>query len=66
VARIVSCWSKVWLNDLPLTFNDHISGLDGDLDSLGDFEQFLGMAARNCQLWPAFDSCACVSERGLW
>jgi hypothetical protein len=27
-----------------LTLNDDIPGLDGDLDPLGDFEQFLGVA----------------------
>jgi len=29
---------------LPLTLNDDIPGLDGDLDPLGDLEQFLGVA----------------------
>jgi hypothetical protein len=56
---------KIEQNSLQLTLNDHIAGLDGDLDPLGDFEQFLGMAARNCQLWPVFDICACVFPRGL-
>jgi hypothetical protein len=28
----------------PLTLNDDIPGLDGDLDPLGDLEQFLGVA----------------------
>lgn len=27
-----------------LTLNDNVPGLDGDLDPLGDFEQFLGVA----------------------
>jgi hypothetical protein len=31
----------------PLTLNDDIPGLDGDLDPLGDFKQFLGVTVPN-------------------
>jgi hypothetical protein len=32
---------------IPLTLDDDIPGLDGDLDPLGDVEQFLGVAVPN-------------------
>lgn len=40
----VSHRSCVHLRNCPLTLNDDIPGLDGDLDPLGDVEQFLGVA----------------------
>jgi hypothetical protein len=36
-----------FLRKCPRTLNDDIPGLDGDLDPLGDVEQFLGVAVPN-------------------
>jgi hypothetical protein len=36
-----------FLRKSPRTLNDDIPGLDGDLDPLGDVEQFLGVAVPN-------------------
>jgi hypothetical protein len=42
-----------YLRHALLTLNDDISGLDGDLDPLGDFEQFLGVAIPNVSPYPS-------------
>jgi hypothetical protein len=42
--RILASTTTFRLRNCPLTLYDDISGLDGDLDPLGDVKQFLGVA----------------------
>lgn len=44
---------NLWSPSIALTLDDDIPGLNGDLDPLGDFEQFLGVAI--AQLSVRFD-----------
>lgn len=43
-AKLLVSSSTSILRNCPLTLYDDISGLDGDLDPLGDVKQFLGVA----------------------
>lgn len=50
-----------------LTLNDNVPGLDGDLDPLGDLEQFLGVAMvqLSAKVLILRDSVSCAIELGL-
>jgi hypothetical protein len=52
-------------SEFPLTLDDHVTSLDGDIDPLGDLEQFLGMAAHNRQLLFPLNVRASALERGF-
>jgi hypothetical protein len=45
------------------TLNDNVPGLDGDLDPLGDLEQFLRVAVAKCQPRSCIVSNVCVAVR---